>query len=118
MSLLLVLSPNLKTSSMKTSRLLEVVGACFDTLLLNLPLEMEEELIRLVSGSMSIDEFVEEARRRHLMPEPIGMWEYSIRPILEALPRLDDMFQHDISQFLQYPLFIPGLQIRDNVLFC
>ena len=92
MSLLLVLSPNLKTSSMKASRLLEDIGVRFETLLLNLPVEMEEELMELASGSMSADEFVDEARRRRLIPEPVGAWEYSARPMLEALPRLEGRF--------------------------
>ena len=92
MSLLLVLSPNLKTSSMKASRLLEDIGVRFETLLLNLPVEMEEELMELARGSLSADEFVDEARRRRVIPEPVGAWEYSARPILEALPRIEGKF--------------------------
>ena len=92
MSLLLVLSPNLKTSSMKASRLLEDTGVRFETLLLNLPVEMEEELMELARGSLSADEFVDEARRRSVIPEPVGAWEYSARPILEALPRIERKF--------------------------
>ncbi|EMR73152.1 hypothetical protein MCGE09_00343 [Thaumarchaeota archaeon SCGC AB-539-E09] len=92
MSLLLVLSPNLKTSSMKTSRLLEDIRVRFETLLLNLPLEMEEELMELAKGSLSADEFIDEARRRRVIPEPLGAWEYSARPMLEALPRIEGKF--------------------------
>jgi hypothetical protein len=92
MSLLLVLSPDLKTSSMKTSRLLEDIGAQFETLLLNLPVEMEEKLMELAKGSLSADEFVDEAQRRRVIPEPVGTWEYSARPILEALPRIEEKF--------------------------
>jgi hypothetical protein len=92
MSLFLVLSPNLKTSSMKASRLLEDIGGRFETLLLNLPVEMEEELMELARGSLSADEFVDEARRRRVIPEPMGAWEYSVRPILEALPRIEGKF--------------------------
>ncbi len=92
MSLLLVLSPNMKTSSMKASRLLEDIGIRFETLLLNLPVEMEEELMELARGSLSADEFVEEARRRRVIPEPVGAWEYSARPMLEALPRIAGKF--------------------------
>jgi hypothetical protein len=92
MSLLLVLSPNLKTSSMKASRLLAELGVRFETLLLNLPVEMEEELMELARGSLSADEFVDEARRRRVIPEPVGAWEYSARPMLEALPRIEEKF--------------------------
>ena len=92
MSLFLVLSPNLKTSSMKTTQLLQDIGARFETLLLNLPIEMEKELIELSSGSMSTDDFVDEAKRRRLIPEPIGAWEYSERPMLEALPKIARLF--------------------------
>ena len=94
MTLLLVLSPNLKTSSMKASRFLEEASLRFDTLLLNLPMEMEEEVAELVSGSISADEFVDEARQHRMIPEPVDSWEYSAKPILEALPRIIERFPY------------------------
>jgi hypothetical protein len=92
MSLLLVLSPSLKTSSMKASRLLEDIGIRFETLLLNFPVEMEEELKELAKGSLSADEFIDETRRRCVIPEPLGAWDYLARPMLEALPRIKGKF--------------------------
>jgi hypothetical protein len=88
MSLLLVLSPNMKTSSMKTTQLLMNIGNQFDTLLLNFPIEMEKELLELTSKTITPDDFIYEAQKKRIIPEPIGAWEYSARPILEFLPKL------------------------------
>ena len=85
MSLYLILSPNLKTSSMKVSNLLREIGFGFETLLLNLPWEMEGIVTDLASELVSYDEFIIEAIRRRLIPEPIGSWEYAFKPVLDAL---------------------------------
>ena len=85
MRLYLILSPNLRTSSMKVSRLLKGIGGGYRTLLLNLPWEMEEIVTELASERLSYDEFLHEARRRRLIPEPFGSWEYALKPILDAL---------------------------------
>jgi hypothetical protein len=92
MNIILVLAPNLKTSSMKTTKLLHMIGIQFNTLLLNLPIEMEKALIELSFKGMSIDDFVEETRMKKLIPEPISAWEYSVRPILDALPKIAKRF--------------------------
>jgi hypothetical protein len=53
---------------------------------------MEEELIKRALGSISIDQFIEEAVKRKLIPEPFGAWEYTARPILYALPKIFEKF--------------------------
>jgi hypothetical protein len=88
MELLLVLSPNLKTSSMKAAYLLEEIGNRFDTLLLKFPKELEEDLIKRALGAISVDQFIDEAVKRNLIPEPFGAWEYTARPFLYALPKI------------------------------
>jgi len=70
---------------MKVSRLLKGIGGGYRTLLLNLPWEMEEIVTELASERLSYDEFLHEARRRRLIPEPFGSWEYALKPILDAL---------------------------------
>ena len=85
MSLYLIVSPNLKTSSMKVSNLLREIGSGFETLLLNLPWEMEDIVTDLASELVSYDEFIIEAIRRRLIPEPIGSWEYAFKPILDVI---------------------------------
>jgi len=92
MSLYLILSPNLKTSSLKVLNLLREIGGGYETLLLNLPWEMGEIVTELASEHLTYDEFVHEARRRRLIPEPIGSWEYAFKPILDALRPLSRMY--------------------------
>lgn len=84
----LILSPNLRTSSMKTSHLLKERGGEYETFLLNFPVEMEEIVIELAAEHISYDELIDEVWRCDLIPEPRGSWEYNIRPLLEALPQL------------------------------
>jgi len=92
MSLDLILSPDLRTSSMKVSRLLRKMGGGYESLLLNLPREMEEGVMELASEHISCDEFIDEACRSRLIPEPVGSWEYALKPVLEALPQLSRRF--------------------------
>ena len=92
MSLDLILSPNLKTSGMKVSHLLQELGGGYESLLLNLPREMEEGVMEFASEHISCDELVDEACRCRLILEPVGSWEYAIKPILEALPQLSRRF--------------------------
>jgi hypothetical protein len=92
MRLYLILSPNLRTSSMKVSRLLKEIGGGYQTLLLNLPWEMDEIVTELASEHLSYDELVHEALRCRLIPEPVGSWEYAFKPILDALRPLTRMY--------------------------
>ena len=70
MSLYLILSPNLKTSSLKVSNLLREIGGGYETLLLNLPWEMEEIVTELTSNLISYDEFIHKARApRHVVAQ-------------------------------------------------
>jgi len=84
----LVVSPKLRTSSMKTSRLLKEKGGSYDAFFLDFPMEMEDTVTDLASERMSYDELIDEAYRGHLIPEPMGSWEYAARPVLEALPQI------------------------------
>jgi len=88
----LILSPNLRTSSMKTSHLLKERGGAYETFLLNFPVEMEESVMELAGEHISYDELIDEVWRCDLIPEPRGSWEYIIRPLLEALPQLAQTF--------------------------
>ena len=78
MSLDLVLSPDLKTSSIKVSHLLKKMGGGYESLLLNLPREMEESVLELASEHISGDELIDKACRSRLIPEPVGSWEYAL----------------------------------------
>ena len=90
----LILSPNLRTSSMKTSRLLKDRGGGYEMFLLNFPMEMEEIVMELAAEHLSYDEFIDEVGRSNLIPEPQGSWEYLMRPILETLPQLAQRFRN------------------------
>ncbi len=90
----LVLSPNLRTSSMKTSHLLKDRGGGYEAFLLNFPMEMEDIVMELASENISYDELIDEVRRSNLIPEPKGSWEYIVKPILEALPQLAQRFHN------------------------
>lgn len=91
MRLDLLLCPNLKTTSMKVANLLKNMGWEYEILLLNLPEEMEDLVDDLASNRISYDELIDETLRSHILPEPIGSWEYSVKPILRALPQLSRM---------------------------
>ena len=88
----LLIVPNLRTSSMKASRLLKEGGGGCEFLLLNTPMEMEDILREFAAERISCDELIYEARRLDLIPEPSGSWDYFMRPILEALPRITETF--------------------------
>jgi hypothetical protein len=77
---------------MKVSTLLEEVGFRFERLLLNFPIELEDELNELASDILSFDDFIDKALKQRLIPEPFGAWEYSARPILKVLPKLKVMY--------------------------
>jgi hypothetical protein len=77
---------------MKVSTLLEEVGFRFERLLLNFPIELEDELNELASDTLSFDDFIYKALKQRLIPEPFGAWEYSARPILKVLPKLKGMY--------------------------
>ena len=84
----LLLTANLRISSMKAARLLtERIGE-FDRLLLPYPEEMEGHLDSLASRRLSYHEAVRGIIASQLVPEPSGAWEYTAEPILRALPDL------------------------------
>jgi hypothetical protein len=53
---------------------------------------MEKKLIDLSLKRITPDEFIDEAQRSKIIPEPIGAWEYSARPMLEILPKLVETY--------------------------
>ncbi len=85
---LLVLYPELRISSLKVVGLLGEVARGFRAILLNLPSEMEDAVRGLALGESSYEELLEEVHREGYIPEPLEAWEYTFRPILEALPRI------------------------------
>lgn len=90
----LILSPNLRTSSMKASHLLKERGCGYEIFFLNFPAEMEDIVMELADEHISYGELIDEVRRSNLIPEPKGSWEYIVRPILDALPQLAQRFPH------------------------
>jgi len=90
----LILSPNLRTSSMKTSHLLKEMGGGYEVFFLNVPFEMEDIITELATEQISYDELIGKVRRCNLIPEPEGSWEYNIRPILEVLPQIVQRFSN------------------------
>lgn len=84
----LLLSPNLRISSMKASKLLQEKSSGCDVFLLNFPEEMEDRVVDLASEQISYDELIDEVRKLGLIPEPEGSWIYTVKPIIEALPQL------------------------------
>jgi len=88
----LILSPNLRTSSMKATQLLQERGGGYEALLLNFPEEMEDAVVDLAAEQVSYEELIDEVGRRNIIPEPKGSWEYAAKLILEALPLLARRF--------------------------
>lgn len=86
--ILLILYPDLRISALKAAGILEGAVRGFRAILLNMPSEAEEAVNRFASGEASYDELLEEIRREGHIPEPLGAWEYSFRPLLEALSRI------------------------------
>lgn len=86
--LLLIIYPELRISSLKAASLLEGAIRGFRAILLNLPSEMEGVVNRFAFREISYDELLEEIHREGYIPEPLGAWEYSFRPLLRCLPRI------------------------------
>lgn len=89
----LIATPDLKTASLRASKLLRETIVNYKVLLLNLPEEMEETLTEFMCESISYDELIDETLENRFMPEPHGSWEYAFRPILEILPELRSRFR-------------------------
>lgn len=86
--ILLILHPDLRISMLRVVNLLRGAIRGYRGLLLDLPSEMEDAVNGLARGETSYDEFLEEVERGGHLPEPMGAWEYTFRPLLEALPRI------------------------------
>ncbi|MEM3003850.1 MAG: hypothetical protein QXK96_00940 [Candidatus Bathyarchaeia archaeon] len=86
-SLEILIVPNLRSSAVKASRIVEDRDD-IQVLFLPEPQALEPYARRLASGNMSFKDFVEKVQSLKLLPEPIGSWLYVSEPILRALPRL------------------------------
>jgi hypothetical protein len=62
-------------------------------LFLYLPVELEDVLMDFICCNKSYEELIDEALEKCIMPEPLGSWEYNLKPILEYLPKLYSNFQ-------------------------
>ena len=86
-SLGILVVPNLRSSAVKASRMIEEKNDVH-TLFLHEPQNIETYVRRYSEGRISFEAMVEEVRNSKLVPEPIGSWLYTSEPILRALPRL------------------------------
>jgi hypothetical protein len=88
----LLVTPNLRTSTLKALQYIQLNGEHYDTLLLNFPEELEPKVVALASKQISPGELFEYLERSEIIPEPVTSWEYTARPILKALPGLKTGF--------------------------
>jgi len=86
-SLDILLVPNLRSSAIKASRIVEDKDD-IHALFLSEPQDLERYVRRLVRGQLSFEVFVEQVKSSKLVPEPIGGWLYTSEPILRSLSRL------------------------------
>jgi hypothetical protein len=56
----LLLTPNLRTSSMKVSQILQEKGDRYEVLLLNFSEEIEDRVVKLAAEQVSYDELIDE----------------------------------------------------------
>jgi hypothetical protein len=84
----LLITPNLRTSTLKTLQLIQYKGDSYDTLLVNFPEELENKVLELASRQISQSELLEYIEKHELIPQPITSWIYTAQPLLEALPGL------------------------------
>ena len=57
-----------------------------ETVFLNFPKELENSVSKYSRGVKYYDKLLEKAIVNNIIPEPIGAWEYTAKPILESLP--------------------------------
>lgn len=79
---ILVIPNHIKTASLRAARHLEKMD--YDTLFLNFSRDLENGVRALAEGA-PYDYVVERLKELKLIPEPIGAWGYSAKPILMAL---------------------------------
>ena len=82
----LLCSPDLKIPSMQLSRYMKENITGRETVLLNLPNELEPIIREYSKGVTSYNKLIEKALFENIIPEPIGAWEYTAKPVLESLP--------------------------------
>ncbi|MDH5688570.1 MAG: hypothetical protein OEZ48_12015, partial [Candidatus Bathyarchaeota archaeon] len=83
MAIAILAAPNLRTSYMKIAERLK--GLYCDSLFLNFPENLEPLVRDLVENRLSYRAFIEEIRKRKLVPEPINGWRYTAEPLLKSL---------------------------------
>jgi hypothetical protein len=84
----LLVTPNLRTSTIKALQHIQYNIDAYDTLLLNFPEEMEGKIGELATEQISLRKFLEYVENNELIPHPITSWVYTAKPILEVLHRL------------------------------
>ena len=84
----ILVTPNLRTSTLKTLQHIQYKAESYDTLLLNFPEELENKVAELASEQITQDEFLEHLEKHEIIPQPITSWTYTAQPLLEAIPRL------------------------------
>jgi len=82
----LLCSPDLKIPSMQLSRYMKENITGRETVLLNLPKELETIIGDYSKGVTSYDKLIDKAMVENIIPEPMGAWEYTAKPVLESLP--------------------------------
>lgn len=78
----LIIKPPTRTSSIKLAGYLK--SQKFEALFLNLPRSLDEPVAEYVMG-MQYEDFIEEIRRRKLLPEPVESWLKEYEPLLRSL---------------------------------
>lgn len=82
-------APNLKISWMKMRSYLR--GANYDSLFLNFPQNLENLIVELSNGKLTLEDFIDIVKERKMLPEPVGSWIYVVEPILKSLRELKQL---------------------------
>lgn len=84
----LLVAPNLRSSILKVIQYFLLKGGLYDTLLLNFPEEMENRIKEFVLKNLAYEEVLEYILERRIIPDPVSSWEYTAKPVIEALPKI------------------------------
>jgi hypothetical protein len=83
----ILIVPNLKTSSIKASRIIQS-EANIERIFLPEPEGLEPYIKAYGRGRISYEDFIDGVRGSGLIPEPIGSWLYTFEPILMGLSQI------------------------------
>ena len=102
MAIEILAAPNLRTSYMKIAERLKELD--HDSLFLNFPENLKPLIRDLVKNRLSYRAFIEEIRKRKLVPEPIDGWRYTAEPLLKSL------IEGEIAQIRSAALLLQGCE--------